>query len=517
MISLTEALLELGRLVQAGRVGFSLLVMDENEERTKAIAAANELVVKYTNKGPVIYIKQPDNMGGELVPITSIDQATLHKILNKLVIMGKDEPSREDMTDNTIWVRTMEDSTGSNKSTSKEVIRSFYEYIDNNKETITPYIQKIYRNGTEVQVVPFIHEKQVYVRLKSDGDIEDLYTVLRRILKNIDANKQVFNTLKLNIDRDIAIIRDKIADWLDKIGTATLEIPKMKVTIEQNLRNVIDSLNIDDIIPFLEKKIRPKTFTVGGTDDEVHLVKFKLKANWDIGSLKNRTIEDINKMSGYFDFFNSPLIVEYGGYDKNNKWLQTDFINQQVDPAGTKTVLDTLMSEMLVIGSYGSNAPKQYFYNKHVPPVSPEITSIHSGYGTNHRQTNFTFIKRGDTPQMIFDVRRFHTGEVATTDNEAEFSYIVAVRGNRTYTLWSRYIENIDIILDPDKQVSRRPGEDESPQITVTNYENGSIVLFSPIGRKAYLHKANFLSFVEQLYIAKEIMLGNSYIISVEE
>ena len=77
------------------------------------------------------------------------------------------------------------DSTGSNKSTSKEVIRSFYEYIDNNKETITPYIQKIYRNGTEVQVVPFIHEKQVYVRLKSDGDIEDLYTVLRRILKNI--------------------------------------------------------------------------------------------------------------------------------------------------------------------------------------------------------------------------------------------------------------------------------------------------------------------------------------------
>ena len=56
--------------------------------------------------------------------------------------MGKDEPSREDMTDNTIWVRTMEDSTGSNKSTSKEVIRSFYEYIDNNKETITPYIQK---------------------------------------------------------------------------------------------------------------------------------------------------------------------------------------------------------------------------------------------------------------------------------------------------------------------------------------------------------------------------------------
>ena len=44
----------------------------------------------------------------------------------------------------------------------------------------------------------------------------------------------------------------------------------MKVTIEQNLRNVIDSLNIDDIIPFLEKKIRPKTFTVGGTDDEVH-------------------------------------------------------------------------------------------------------------------------------------------------------------------------------------------------------------------------------------------------------
>ena len=86
---------------------------------------------------------------------------------------------------------------------------------------------------------------------------------------------------------------------------------------------------------------------------------------------------------------------------------------------------------------------------------------------------------------MIFDVRRFHTGEVATTDNEAEFSYIVAVRGNHTYTLWSRYIENIDIIIDPDKLVPRRPGTDESPQITVSNYENGSIVLFSPIGRKS--------------------------------
>ena len=67
MANLTEALLELGRLVQAGRVGFSLLVMDENEDRTKAIASANELVVKYTNKGPVIYIKQPDSMGGDQV------------------------------------------------------------------------------------------------------------------------------------------------------------------------------------------------------------------------------------------------------------------------------------------------------------------------------------------------------------------------------------------------------------------------------------------------------------------
>lgn len=514
MANLTEALLELGRLVQAGRVGFSLLVMDENEDRTKAIASANELVVKYTNKGPVIYIKQPDSMGGDLVPITSIDQATLHKILNKLVIIGKDEPRAEDMTDNTIWVRTIEDSSGSNKSTSKDVIRSFYEYIDNNKNTITPYIQKIYRNGTEVQVVPFIHEKQVYVRLKSDGDIEDLYTVLRRMLKNMDANKQVFNTLRLNIDRDIAIIKDKIADWLDKIGEATLEVPKMKVSLEQSLKNVIDSLNIDDIIPFLERKIRPLTFTTTGTIEEVHLVKLKLKADWDIGSLKNRTIEDINKLSGYYDFFNSPLIVEHGGYNKNNKWLQADFTR----PGEVRTAIDTIMNEMLVIGSYGSNMPKQYFYNKHVPDTTTNVapTSIHSGYGTNHRQTNFTFIKRGDTPQMIFDVRRFHTGEVATTDNEAEFSYIVALRGGTTFTLWSRYIENIEIVHDPDRK-NARPGVDMPPIPQVSNYEQGVITLFTPIGRKAYLHKANFLSFVEQLYIAKEIMLGNSYIISVEE
>lgn len=117
---------------------------------------------------------------------------------------------------------------------------------------------------------------------------------------------------------------------------------------------------------------------------------------------------------------------------------------------------------------------------------------------------------------MIFDVIRFHTGEVATTDNEAEFSYIVALRGGTTFTLWSRYIENIEIVHDPDRK-NARPGADMPPIPQVSNYEQGSITLFTPIGRKAYLHKANFLSFVEQLYIAKEIMLGNSYIISVEE
>lgn len=513
MINVVEALLELGRLVQAGRVGFSLLVMDENEDKTKALASANELVVKYTNKGPVIYIKQPDNMGGELVPITSIDQATLHKILNKLIIMGKDEPKREDMTDNTIWIRTMEDSDGSNKSTSKDVIRSFYEYIDKNKNTITPYIQKIYRNGTEVQVVPFVHEKQVYVRLKADGEIEDLYTVLRRILKNIDNNKQIFDTLKLNIDRDIAIIRDKIADWLDKIGEATLEVPKMKLSLEQSLKNVVDSLNIDDIIPFLEKKIRPYTFTVPGRNTETHLVKLKLKSDWDIGNISRRTIEDINKLSGYYDFFNSPLIVEHGGYNKNRKWLQNDFVT---DPAGwAKTQIDTLMSEMLVIGSYGSNMPKQYYYNKKISPGTPATTSIHSGYGTNHRQTNFTFIKRGDRPQMIFDVRRFYAGEPAGSGTDAEFSYIVVLRGGEVYTLWSRYIENIEVIFDPDRQT---PGGGEAPPLVqVSDYENGYVTLFTPIGRQAYLNKANFISFTEQLYVAKEIMLGNSYIISVEE
>ena len=510
MVNVVEALLELGRLVQAGRVGFSLLVMDENEDRTKAIASANELVVKYTNKGPVIYIKQPDTMGGELVPITSIDQATLHKILNKLIIMGKDEPKREDMTDNTIWIRTMEDSDGSNKSTSKDVIRSFYEYIDNNKETITPYIQKIYRNGTEVQVVPFVHEKQVYVRLKADGEIEDLYTVLRRILKNIDNNKQIFDTLKLNIDRDIAIIRDKIADWLDKIGEATLEVPKMKLSLEQSLKNVVDSLNIDDIIPFLEKKIRPLTFTVPGRGTETRLVKLKLKSDWDIGNISRRTIEDINKLSGYYDFFNSPLIVEHGNYSNFDKWLQNDFVT---DPPGwIQAQVDTVMSEMLVIGSYGSNMPKQYYYNKKISPGTPGTTSIHSGYGTNHRQTNFTFIKRGDRPQMIFDVRRFYAGEPAGSGTDAEFSYIVVLRGGETYTLWSRYIENIEVVFDPDREV-----DPSIMSVPVTDYENGAVTLFTPIGRQAYLNKANFISFTEQLYVAKEIMLGNSYIISVEE
>ena len=129
MINVVESLLELTRLVQGGRVGFSMLVMDENEDKTKALASANELVVKYTAKGPVIYIKQPDNMGGNLVPITSMDIEALHKILNKLVVVGKDGPRDEDMTDNTIWIKTIEEN-GNEYTSNNEVIKIYFEQHD---------------------------------------------------------------------------------------------------------------------------------------------------------------------------------------------------------------------------------------------------------------------------------------------------------------------------------------------------------------------------------------------------
>ena len=497
MINVTESLLELGRLVQGGRVGFSMLVMDENEDKTKALATANELVVKYTAKGPVIYIKQPENMGGELVPITSMDIEALHNILNKLVIVGKDSPKPEDMTDNTIWIKTIEEN-GSEKTSNKEVIKKFYELVDKNKNEITPYVQKIYRNGTEITVLPFIHEKQVYVKLKADGEIEDLYTVLRRIIRNIDTNKKAFATVASTIDKDIKIIKDKVADWLDKIGEATLEVPKMKVEIKQTIKNVIDSLNIDDIIPYMEKKIRPKTFHTTGNDTDVVLVKIKLKSDWNIGTIKNHTIEDINKFTGYYDFFNSPIIIENGMYDKTKKWLHTNYAN---NINNLETQLDTIMNEMLVIGSYGTPMPKQYYYQNSYNFAYNTPPNSHDGYGTNHRSTNFTFIKRGTKPQVIFDVRRY----VASAGDDPEFSYNVALRGNTDFTLWSRYIESIEII------------QDNPNPIPVANYESGKVVLFTPIGRQNYLNKPNNIQFVEQLYIAKEILLGNSYSISIEE
>lgn len=502
MINVVESLLELARLVQGGRVGFSMLVMDENEDKTKALASANELVVKYTAKGPVIYIKQPDNMGGNLVPITSMDIEALHKILNKLVVVGKDSPRDEDMTDNTIWIKTIEEN-GNEYTSNTEVIKRFYDLVDKDKSEIVPYVQKIYRNGSEITVLPFIHEKQVYVKVKSDGEIEDLYTVLRRIIKNIDNNKKAFNSIALTIDKDIKIIKDKVADWLDKIGEATLEVPKMKIEIKQAIKNVIDSLNIDDIIPFMERKIRPKTFHTTGNATDVVLVKLKLKSDWDIGNLKNKTIEDINKFSGYYDFFNSPLMLEHGIYDKRKRWQQKDYSNLKEE---LDTQLDTLMSEMLVIGSYGTPMPKQYYYQKLPAPYKNEDTprNAHDGYGTTHKSTNFTFIKRGTKPQAIFDVRRTVVG-ADTHATDAEFSYIVALKGDTDYTLWSRYIESIDIIQD-----------NPSP-ISITKYERGEVVLFTPIGRQAYLNKPNNIQFVEQLYIAKEILLGNSYSISVEE
>lgn len=496
MPNIAENLLQLGHLVQAGRVGFSLLVMNENEDITKAVAEANELIVKYATSGPQLYIKQPESMGGKIVPISSMDVGALNDILNSLLHIGVEQPPKIGKT--TLWVRLMEHN-GDSKANNPNVIKKFYDYYEENKANLIPYVQQIFKNGRTINVTPYVQANNVYMKVDSTSPVTNIADVLTAIIKGASATEGALKEAARIAGVDVGIIKTKIAEWFKDFITKISAVEDARGKLKEQITALTQTLNVDSLVPMLEKKLRPKKVTIPDlVPGRYLLVKFSILNNSQV--ITNiPEVEDMQTVANYYDHFSSPVYIERGWDEANNGW-------SKLSPVGNK--------EMLVVGSWGTPLPKNYYYksSKSITPAIDEVENraifnVEKIYpeiaGTSmiHGRVNHTYIREG-SEQHILDVFRFNMKSESDT---ADYSFYVWLKSGSVFTLWSRYIETIVYEVMMDTQGG-------SPTSTVIKDDIAipCTTIMGTVGMER-VH----MQFVDQLYVTNEILLGNDLSLAV--
>ena len=351
----------------------------------KSEAKENELIIKYDNENAFLYIKNAD---GKIVSVNTETDLSYQEFLAKFMEVSATKEKAP--FDPQLWFKINEDSSMFS-GYSQENISYFYNYVENNLTSLKPYIINTTADGETHEMLPFMSTRTTYYdlgKIIKDGNIvnvEDTISAIMNLVNNIKS--EITDMLNINI-RNYDDTLNEFQSHIDRQDEEISVLHSAVSTVDKKYTDL--TAKVKEISDKMDLKIRSKKFTILGDGNTIVPVIFQMRDGEDLPTKVSD--KDSGWASGSKMAFMGGMFITYSDSNRN------------------------------VILQLGSNMETNF------------TAHVHNG-------NEFTITQNcnGNGQGVVHGVYKFN-GESGT--------WVVWLLTNKTYYLWSKYVDEAMVYTD---------------------------------------------------------------------